>query len=240
MADNFEQVEGGIRVKEKDGRFQRVQTPQGFTDHAFRNAVAAFDTAYRTLGKLPSITEVHRFWPNIPVKTYSALFLTNEFKEALAYRGVSWSDDTGLSMEQSMALLALTDPTDRRTTAVKMRDLGIPMARYQAWLGHPLFMESYRARQEANLKQAIPMVLGKLVGNAEAGDMRAIEKVLEITGRWNPAQQQLEDAKGVIAAVMELVVMHVKDPEERRAILSGVEAQVVGFALTHRPPELER
>lgn len=240
MANDFVEVAGGVRVRESDGRFQRVSTPHGFTDSAFRNAVAAFDTAYRTLGKLPSVTEVHQFYGRIPVKTYSALFLTDEFKQALEYRGISWTPDEGLSEEQQFALLMLTDPTDSRTTKAKLRELGIPMARYQAWQNHPLFMESYRRRAEAGLRDAVPMVLTRMIGRADAGDLRAMEKVLEITGRWNPAQMQIEDAKTVIMTVMESVVKNVTNADERRAILSDVEAQVVGFHMTHKPSELER
>src|SRR5688572_15833275 len=98
MSDDFPMIDGGIKVRSKDGRLSPVKTPLGFTDYVFRSAVAAFDTAYRTLGKLPSVTEVHEFWKRIPLKTYSALFVTPEFKQALEYRGIEWEVDNGLSI----------------------------------------------------------------------------------------------------------------------------------------------
>ncbi len=229
---------GSIRVRPPNGQFQRVDTPKGFTDYAFRTAVSAFDTAYRTLGKLPSVTEVHAFWPKLPTATYSALFLTVEFKQALAYRGVEWEVDNGLSIEQSMLLLKLLDFSDKRSLGPKLKELGIPMSRYQAWMNQPLFKESYRTRSEAQFKDAVPMALNKLIANADSNDQRAIEKVLEITGRWNPAQQQIEDVRAVVVKVMESVIRNVKDPEVRRAVMNDIGAEVVSFDLTH-PQSLE-
>lgn len=230
--------EGGIRVQ-KDGKFHKVPTPSGFTDYMFRAAVTAFDTAYRTNGKLPTVNEVHKFWSRIPVKTYAALFVTTEFKQALAYRGISWEVDDGLSIEQSMALLSLTDHTDRRSTASKMKDLGVPMSRYQAWLNNPLFMSSYNKRMEDSFQKHVPMALNKLMGNVEAGEQRAIEKYLEIQGRWNPAQMQLEDARKVIEIVVESVISEIKDEELLRRIFQRVQAAKVGYDLTQKQRELE-
>lgn len=231
MTDNFPIIDGGITVRQPDGRFQPVMTPNGFTDYVFRSAVAAFDTAYRTLGKLPSVTEVHEYWKRIPVKTYSALFVTPEFHEALRYRGIEWEIDNGLSIEQSMLLLKLTDISDSRTLGAKLKDLNIPMPRYQAWMNQPLFKESYRQRTEDQFKDASTLALNKLIQNADRNDQRAIEKILEITGRWNPQQQQIEDVKRVVVSVIEAVIRNVHDAELRKAIMDDVQAQVAGYTL---------
>ena len=231
MTDEFPLIDGGIKVLDHKGAFQAIKTPAGFTDHTFRQAVAAYDTAYRQYGKTPTITEVHMFWPRIPVKTYSALFVTPEFRQALSYRGIQHDDNTGLSVEQSMLLLALLDPSDSRTLGAKLKGLNIPMARYQAWMNQPLFKQSYFKRSEDQFRDAVPLALNKLVTNADRGDQRAIEKVLEITGRWNPQQQQIEDVKQVVYAVMEAVIRRVADPEVRKAIMDDVESQVRGYAL---------
>jgi hypothetical protein len=239
VTDNFELVPGGIEVRDADGRFTKVATPKGFTDFSFRNAVAAYDTVYRTNGTSPTVAEVRNCWPNLSAKDYSKLFLTDEFKEALEYRGISWDPDSGLSLEQSMVLLALTDPTDGRSTGAKLRDFKVSPARYDAWMRNPLFLQSYKNRQEYSLATSVPMVLGKLVSNAERGDQRAMEKILEITGRWNPAERQIEDAKAVIMAVMESVTRNVASKSEREAILGDIQAQIVGFNVTHNNPEIE-
>ena len=236
--DHFEQVASGILVRDMSShRISRVKTPQGFTDLMFRNVVAAFDTAYRIMGMLPSVTEVHKFYPAAPVKTISALYLTDEFKDAIRYRGIDWSPDSGLSMEQNAALFALSDPTDRRSTSVKMRDLGIPYHRLSAWMRHPLFAQTRTQMAENNLRDAVPMVIDKLIGNAEASDQRAIELVLKMTGRWNPDQMQLDDAKTVVLKVVESVIRNVSDAKIRAAILADVQAEVVSFNALHQAIE---
>lgn len=234
VTDDIEKVDGGIRVRKDSGSFRRVETPAGFTDYVFKNAVVAFDTAYRYYGSLPDVEQVQKFFPRIPLTTYSKLFITDEFKQALAYRGIEWEVDSGLSMEMSMALLKLLDPHDRRPQTVKLKELGIPYPKFQNWMRNPLFKESYNKRTEENMKDAVPMALNNLIGNAGAGDQRAIEKVLEITGRWNPAQQQLEDAKTVVVKVVEAVIKHVQDPEIRKLIMQDVQAEVVSYDLLHQ------
>lgn len=231
MSDDISLVSGGIRVRPKDGRFQVVKTPLGYTDEAFRAAVSAFDSAYRLYGKLPTVDEVHEFWPRIPKSTYSSLFVTDEFQKALEYRGIAWDADSGLSMEQAALLMKLTDFTDKRSLAVKLKELGIPMARYQAWMNQPLFKASYAKRTENLFRDAVPLALNRLLANVDGGDQRAIEKVLEITGRWNPAQQQVEDVKKVVVGLVEAVVRHVADPKTRKAIMDDVAAQVASYTL---------
>lgn len=239
MSDDFVSMgEFGIAVRDARGGFQPIQTPDGFTTLAFRNAVAATYTAFMTLGKLPSVTEVYKIWPKIPVKTYSALFLTEEFKQALQYRGVEWDSDSGLSMEQSMAIIKMSDPYDRRSIGVKLREMGIPPARWHAWQKHPLFAAAYKARAEDVLSEAVNPTLIQLAGAASSGDLQASKLLLEITGRWNPSQQQTEDARIVVMTVIEAVIAEVADPEVRKAILSKVHGAVVGFdAVNHRSLE---
>lgn len=228
---------GGIVVRDAT-KLNVVPTPQGFNDITFRNAVAAANTLYLRNGKVPTVNEMHALWPRIPVKTFAALALTEEFRQALDYRGIQWNETTGLSYEQNMALLKLSDPTDRRMTGAKLKELGVPYARYQAWMRDAMFSQALRSMSENNLKDAIPVALNKLVANAESGDQRAIEKVLEVTGRYNPAAQQVEDAKVVVRRIIEAVIRHVQDPDIRRAIMSDIESEAVAYSVT-TPQALE-
>lgn len=228
---DIEVIPGGIRVRPKDGRFKVVPTPSGYTQETFRAAVSAFDSAFRTNGTIPTVDEVHEFWPRIPRSTYATLLGTKEFREALEYRGISLDENAGLSMEQAALLMKLVDFTDKRSLGVKLKELGIPMSRYQAWMQQPLFRASYFKRTEELFKDAVPLALNRLVANVDAGDQRAIEKVLEITGRWNPNQQQVEDVKKVVVGLVEAVVRHVTDAETRKAIMEDVYSQVSSYTL---------
>ena len=237
--DDFELFEGGISVRKPDGRFQPVTTPPGFTDLAFRNAVAAFDTAYRVQGRLPTVDMVHQVWPKIPKKTYSALYLTEEFKQALRYRGIEWDIDNGLSMEQSMVITKLSNPFDRRSISAKLRELGIPMPRYQNWLKQPLFYEALNKISVDAYREALPSIRNRLIGNAESGDQRAIELVFAITGEWDPNQRQLEDARTVVMSMVEAIIARVKDPEVRKQIFADVQGHAAILTMMSQSKALE-
>lgn len=237
MSD-IEQVEGGIVVRTVKDGFERIVTPVGFTDEAFRNAVAATYTAYMQLGKLPDVDDVYKLWSKIPKKTYSALFLTEEFKKALAYRGVDFDPDAGITMEQSMALIKMLDPNDRRSAAAKLKELNIPPARWQAWMKQPLFAAHYRQRGEDILAEAItPTLVG--IASAAPSDLNAAKLLLEITGRWNPNAQAVQDARLVVTTIIEAVVELVGDAETRAAILDRVRGAMVSYDMTaHRQLEV--
>ena len=220
--DEFEQFEGGVAVHLPDGTTKNIATPDGFTDTAFRGTLAAFHTAYMRNGHIPSVDEVHKLWPKLSKKVISGILGTLEFREALHHRGVQWDVKDGLSMEQQTVLLKLSDPFDRRGLASKLKDLSVPMPRFQAWLKQPLFNELYNQHTKSNYEEALPAIRQRLIGNAEAGDQRAIELVFAMTGEWNPQQQHLEDARTIVLKVVEAIIKHVKDVKTREAILSDV------------------
>lgn len=225
--ENFIEQPGKILVRDPKKGFQPVATPVGFTDSQFRAGVAAAYTHYRQTGKLPTVSDIHEIHPALSVPQASALLLTDEFKKALEYRGIQWDDKAGLTLEQQSVLIKLSDYTDRRSLGVKLQELGVPMARYQAWLKHPLFRKAVNDNAEMALQEAVAPALTALAGKAAAGEDRAIEKVLEISGRWNPNAQSVEDARIVVMALVEAVIKHVKDPEVKKAIMSEVSLKAV-------------
>lgn len=227
-----------ISVRPRDKRYLQPKTPDGFTDLAFRNAIVAFDNAYKLHGSLPTVDEVHRFFPKLTKTTYSQLFLTDEFKLALLYRGIDWEPENGLSMEQSMVLTKMSDWSDRRSIKVKLNEMGVPFTRWQAWLKNPLFKALYGRLSDDNLVAAIPMAQNALISKAESEDVQAIKFLFEVTGRYNPAAQAVEDARTVVMAVLEAVIKHT-DPKTREAILSEVKSITTTMSLVPQTAEVE-
>jgi hypothetical protein len=58
------------------------------------------------------------------------------------------------------------------------------------------------------------MAINRLVSAADAGDLRAIEKILEVSGRWNPQQQEVANARTVVLTVMEVIQEELSDDKE--------------------------
>jgi len=222
---------GTLDVRAPDGRVRVVQVPDGVDAVVFRNVVAAVDTAFRTIGFMPKLDDAYRIFPKIPKKTYAHVWKTAEFQEALEARGVQVDPDAGLHPLQQAALIAITDFTSTKTLRAKLESVGATPAQHQAWLKNPLYAEAYKLRTEEQFRDAVPTAMNALLSNVEKGDQRAIEKVLEITGRYNPNQRELENARVVIVTLVEALQKHVKDPAVMQAILDEVNNRTSVSAL---------
>lgn len=228
-----------ILVVNQDGRVRRSPVPEGFDPSVFRDILAAINIYYLRNGVVPTVDEVHKSWDRIPKKTYSKAYATDELAVALDIRGIDMQPTSGISPEQARAIQLLSDPTDRRTLNVKLRQLGISMPKYQNWMRQPLFAELLSKRSEQNLGDAVHVAMNRLIGNADAGDQRAIEKVLEISGRYNPQQQELVNARQVVLVLVEAVLKHVPDKEAKDAILAEVESAMRKGALMQAITQIE-
>lgn len=222
----FDLDEGTVLVVHDDGRVRRAPLPSGIDPDTFRNALAAVDTLYRREGVFPSPEETAKYWDRISLKTYRKIWALEEFKTALDLRGISMDANAGLTPEQANAILLLSDPTDRRTVKTRLTQLGISQPKYQAWMRNPLFAETLRKRSEDNLKDGVSVAINRLIGNADAGDQRAIEKLLEVSGRYNPQNAELTNARQLILKLIEIIVRRVDDPATKKAIMEDLNEEM--------------
>lgn len=237
MTERDFEVEGNELVIKTDGRVVRSPVPQELDPKVFRHIVAAVDLLYRQTGAVPSEKDVLRHWEGFHPKTVQIAMASDEIRDALQIRGIQWDVKLGLNAEQLNALLLLQDPTDLRSTSAKLKDIGVPMARYRAWMRNPGFAKQMTQQSEANLGDAVQMALNKLIGNAEAGDMRAIEKILEISGRWNPQQTEVENARQVVMIVLEALEKHAS-PEVLRSVMEEVQGKTRNLSVMQAIKEM--
>lgn len=229
------ETQGRELVITHDGRTRRSPVPDDFSPATFRHIVAGIDLLYRRTGTVPTIDELLDSWEDFDRSAVSRAWATDELKEALKLRGIAFESKRGLSAEQLYAIQVLQDPTDRRTTKAKLEAIGIPMARYRAWMRNAVFAKAMRDQAEHNLGDSVQMALNKLVANAEAGDQRAIEKILEISGRYNPQQQEVQSARTVVLTVMEVIQEELADEPERLArILNKVRGKGQVLSITSK------
>lgn len=139
-----------------------------------------------------------------------------ETNHALAVRGVS--TEIHLTPEQDYAISILGDTSSKLNYNERMRRAGLSNAKLAAWRKNPVFDQALKGLAEqvtANHDVAL-FELGRKVGE---GDMRAIEKSLEISGRYNPAQQSTVDALALVNRVVEILSVHLSDhPDLFKAI----------------------
>lgn len=233
MADPFELTDGAVDVLTLSGERRPVAVPAGFTDIAFRNALACVYTLFMRWGRVPNVDECFKFHNRIPKETYSALFVTPEFKEALDYRGVLYDPSAGLTLQQQMTLTKLSDVTDTRSLKAKLTELKVPMPTYQAWLKNPQFAEILNRQSKEAFAEYLPDIRRSLVGRAINGGQRETEMIFAMTGEWDPARRQVEDAKEVVAKVIASVISHA-DATTREAILADIKGFAVVYDAMHQ------
>lgn len=238
MTEREIETEGRELVITTDGRVARSAVPEGFSPAMFRHIVAAVDVLYRRTGMIPTVAEVTRDWDGFTSKVVGKAFATEELKVALRIRGIEWNQKSGLTEEQLYALTILQDPTDRRTTKAKLEAIGVPMGRYRAWMRNPVFSGYMSTQSEQNFADSVQMAMNKLVGNAEAGDQRAVEKILEISGRWNPQQQEIQNARTVVLTFMEVIQSEIDDKELLARIMTKVRGKMDALTIVQSLKEL--
>lgn len=217
-----------------DGAVQAIDIPARFTPELWRRALTVYQLFFDREGTVPTPEQAHRSWDRIKLAVYQELSLEPEFQRALELRGIELVPADSLLDVQVMALMKLTDPSDRRTERAKLRDLGVSWPRYQSWLKNPVFAKEKRRRTEETFADVADVALIKLRGNVEAGDQRAVEFALEVTGRYNRQQIAVQDARIVVQTIVEAVIAEVKDPVVRDAILARARASITGFDLNNR------
>lgn len=228
----------GVRPAADDrglgGAVLAIQIPPKYREDTWRRALTVYQLYWDREGIVPTPEQAYRSWDRIKLSTYQALSLEPEFQRALELRGIELDPTDSLSDIQVLALMKLTDPSDRRTERAKLRELNVSWPRYQGWLKNPVFIKEKKRRTEETFADTADVALIKLRGNVEAGDQRAIEFALEVTGRYNRQQIAVQDARVVVQTIVEAVIAEVKDPAVRDAILARARASITGFDLNNR------
>lgn len=220
---------GGLEII-TDGRVQSSPVPARMDPMEFRHIVAAIDMLYRRNGVIPTVEEVRQTW-KFKKTSVERAWGCKELVQALSLRGISWEPTSALSMEQMNAISLLLNPGDARSRQAKLESIGVTMTQYRAWMRNPMFKQQVDIQAEHNLGDAIPVALDSLVRNAENGDNNAIMKVLEITGRYNPQQQELQNARQVLTVFIEAMEKYV-EPSVLRSVMDEVQQKTRVLAIT--------
>lgn len=235
------ELDGRELVIMLDGRVKRSPVPDTFSPAMFRHIVAAIDLLYRRNGIVPSVNEIVKEWEGFDRKAVEKALASPEMKQALSLRGIELDMKAGLTDEQLYAIAILQDPSDRRSTKARLEAVGISMAKYRAWMRNPMFSGYMSAQAEHNLGDAVQMAMNRLIANADAGDGRAIEKILEISGRWNPQQQELQNARTVVLTFMEILQEELAgDPKLLDRIMTRARGKMQALTIVQSLREIER
>jgi len=219
----FELDEGEVVVRTPGSGFARVEVPAGIRPATFRNALATVDILWRENGEFPTVTDLEERWPQIPRRTWARLMLDDAFLDALEKRGIRVPGDAGLTEQQNLALLALATTGDRRSEAAKLKEIGIPWSQYTAWMKDPLFSAARMKLAKNAFEAAKPMLVQRVITEAESGKVDALKLGLEMAGIYSPNEKQARDFERLTMILVESIIKHTT-PEVRDAILSDMRA----------------
>lgn len=171
---------------------------------------------------------------------YDAFFANPLARKALLVRGISLTPNaTGvLTPEQLASANLMLDLRDNRSQRNKLKDLGVPTQKWEAWLRDPAFQSYLQQRAENLLGDNLHESHLALVDRVRSGDVNAIKYYNEITGRYIPASTAKVDVNAVLMRVLEIIQKYVRDPE----VLSGMAEELLALStinpnlLSARPP----
>lgn len=164
---------------------------------------------------------------DIPMRLYEEYLSNDKVRGALTDRGVNFRNldfvdsnrwkTHALTAEQLVTANVMLDLIDQRSEKKKLQDLGVTTAKYQRWLKDPAFSNYLRQRTEALLGGAVADANMALIDRARGGDVKSIQYLHEITGRYvkvgsAPTEQSAYlDAKQLVQNIITIIVDEVDD-----------------------------
>ncbi len=177
-------------------------------------------------GETYNAEDVYNLWPTDPAIRHKAgerpsitaiqqYKVTEHFKSGMAERGIEVGDTESLTQEQIACISLLTNLGDRRSFGSKLKALGIKEPKYRGWLKQKTFNDAIRSIAGRGLEEAIPLAEVALSQGAADGDLNKIKFLMEVTGRYNPNQQQAIDAQALISVMIDAAQEVMGDDPER-------------------------
>ena len=169
------------------------------------------------------------------------LMNTPEFILAAKTRGISPGKMPGLSRRQVAALEILTDPSIKGGLASRLRRAQVTAGEYRAWKKQMAFRVEFDRLTSNIVRDFEADMMTTLAQQGADGDLNAIKYSFELTGRYNPRQEEAANIGVVLAKVLEAIMLTVKDPETLQAL--GARMNVIALesgsaGMLHQQPLL--
>lgn len=138
-------------------------------------------------------------------KEIVAVFGTDKFAHALEQRGIPLDAMAELNPRQRAAVAIYFDTRQQATHAAKLRAAGVTSAEWQGWMRQPVF-SSYFSEMAEDLRQmAAPLAKQRLLELVDAGDLKAIDRVLAWAGEFDVRRVKQDNIGPLFAAIFEIL-----------------------------------
>ncbi|SRR6266498_119517 len=156
--------------------------------------------------------------------------LKNEvFLASLDNRGIKLpSVDSVLTNEQLAGIALMANFRDGRSPTAKLRSIGVSWTKWHGWMRDKHFKEYLQDLCAVNFNDSLDVAQRGLLQSVEKGNVDAVKFYLEVTGRYTPQSTELANIKLILAKILEVIQIHVKDPNTLRAISADFEKVLQG------------
>lgn len=177
------------------------------------------DEALQATGAAPTLSDVMPYMPgDLTENRVKTIMGTQAFRAACEARGIALSPRPGITPEQDYALSIILDPTAGAGLAQRLKKAKVSMAKYRAWMRNPVFKAHVQGLADGVLKEYESDMLTSLTGLAVDGDLNAIKFAFEVSGKHNPAANQVMNSRELMVQFMTIIQKHVQDPALLQAI----------------------
>jgi YesN/AraC family two-component response regulator len=182
-----------------------------------REAVLFIEKHHNTTGAMPSDDDIIDYLRFLKFKVNSVhieeLKNSELFQASMEVRGLTFNDEPNkLTAKQMAAASVMLNLTDRRSDEKKLRDIGVSTEEFTNWLQDNQFAEYMRERSELMINNSVHLAHMGLLRGVNQGNTASIKLYYELTGRYNPNEEQNVNIRILIAKMLEVIQKHVRDP----------------------------
>jgi hypothetical protein len=134
------------------------------------------------------------------------------FKASMDSRGITIGESS-LTARQTAAASVMLNLIDRRSNEKKLRDIGVSTEEYTNWMQDINFAKYMAERSEVLISNSVHEAHLGLMRGVQQGNTASIKLYYELTGRYNPNEENNVNVRMLIGRVLEAIQQHVRDPD---------------------------
>lgn len=180
-------------------------------------AISFIERVHSVTGAIPpedDIIEYLRFTGKFDGVNAVAIDLLKKdplFKASMASRGIVL-DSSSLTQRQMAAASVMLNVIDRRSDEKKLRDIGVSTEEFSTWMQNIEFSRHMAERTELLIANSVHEAHLGLMRGVRQGNTASIKLYYELTGRYNPDEENHVNVRMLIGRVLEAIQKHVRDP----------------------------
>jgi hypothetical protein len=195
-----------------------------------REAVLFIERQHSTTGAVPPDNDIIEYlkFLKFPVNSEHIDNLKDNklFQASMQSRGIvvntnedgQLMDVKTLTQRQMAAAAIMLNLTDRRSDEKKLRDIGVSTEEFSTWMQNAQFVEYMRQRSEQLIASSVHEAHMGLLRGVRQGNTASIKLYYELTGRYNPNEENQVNVRLLIGRVLEAIQKHVKSPDTLNAL----------------------